>query len=100
MVRTMPELMQRNSFLYKIKSLKDTILFSKHSGNCCYLLMSLLTNIYYYSSFFSKKPPVLQRDRTQITKKNKKQKTKKKKKKTLECLKNEIQSFKLAVSHD
>ena len=31
--------------LYKIKSLKDTILFSKHSGNFCYLLMSLLTNV-------------------------------------------------------
>ena len=34
---------------------------------------------------FSKKPQVLPRDRTEITKK-------------LECLENEIQSFKLAIS--
>ena len=50
----MPELMQRNIFIQNKKSLKDTILFYNHSGNFCYLLMSLLTNVYYYWSFFSR----------------------------------------------
>ena len=55
----MLNLMHRNNFLYKIKGLKDTILFCKHSGNFCYLLMSLLTDVYYYWSFFFKKSQVL-----------------------------------------
>ena len=33
-------------FLYKLKGLKDTVLFCKHSGNFCYLLMSLLTSVF------------------------------------------------------
>ena len=65
------EIRMRNVQVGDLKGLKDTVLFFKHSGNICYLLMSLYTNAFYYWSFF-KKPQVLPRDRTQITKKKKK----------------------------
>ena len=46
------EIRMRNFQVGDLKGLKDTVLFFKHSGNSCYLLMSLYTNAFCYWSFF------------------------------------------------